>query len=72
VRNFRSIIGKNVELDLYDMKGNLIKSVFHGKVDLSTIIWNPDNYVTDFQPGVYFLQLTIESSETEIVKIIKM
>ena len=67
-----SLYGKNVELVLYDPKGNLIVSVFHGRVEDNILIFSTSNGDSKIKPGLYFLKFTIESSITDIIKVVKI
>jgi hypothetical protein len=68
----KSVYGKNVVLDLYDLKGNLVQSIFLGKVKDESVIWFSEKDNPNIHPGVYFLRITIEDSKANTLKVIKL
>ena len=66
------LYGKNVNLELYDINGIFIRSIFDGTVEATPIIWMPGKQDAQIKPGVYYLRMTTESALIDTVKVIKI
>jgi flagellar hook assembly protein FlgD len=56
----------NIELDIYDLSGKIIKQVFRGSKEVGTHIfsWNSKNSMSvKVTSGVYILKLKVENSQ---------
>jgi hypothetical protein len=56
----------NIELDIYDLSGKIIKQVFRGSKEVGTYIfsWNSKNSMSvKVTSGVYILKLKVENSQ---------
>ncbi len=66
------LAGKKIELTLYDIRGNLVATIFDGQLAGTTLTWSPDSKQNQMTPGVYLLKLKADSSITVITKLIKI
>ena len=68
----KAVFGKRVEINLYDLQGNPVESIFNGKIKNETLICVPRGKDNVISQGVYLLHLKIDSYDTDTIKLIKI
>ncbi|MDP8288429.1 MAG: T9SS type A sorting domain-containing protein [Candidatus Electryonea clarkiae] len=62
-----------VELKIYNIKGELVKDLYSGISDYKSLQWNgTDDTGKQLSPGIYFYNLTVNGKSQEIKKLILM
>ena len=62
-----------VELKIYNVKGELVKDLYSGISDYKSLQWNgTDDTGKQLSPGIYFYNLTVNGKSQEIKKLILM
>jgi hypothetical protein len=62
-----------VDLNIYNLKGQLVKTLYSGFTSKHTIMWNgKDSNGKELTPGVYFYNLIVNGKTTETKKLILM
>jgi len=62
-----------VELKIYNVKGELVKDLYSGVSDYKSLQWNgTDDTGKQLSPGIYFYNLTVNGKSQEIKKLILM
>jgi len=60
-----------VDVSIYNMEGQLVKSLFSGVASSKTMEWNgKDEYGRELTPGVYFYNLIMNGKTEETKKLI--
>jgi hypothetical protein len=67
-----SLLGKQLEIMMFNLTGNLIATIFNGRIDKTTINWTPGNDQSQIRPGVYLMKLKSGSLVNETIKVIKI
>ena len=62
-----------IDLNIYNIKGQLVKTLYSGVTSEKTIMWNgKDEQGNELQSGVYFYDLIVNGKIAETKKLILM
>ena len=64
---------EKVELNIYNLKGQLVRSLYSGVASSQTLEWNGKNEIgKELQAGMYFYKLMVNGKTAETKKLILM